>query len=218
MSKEPAPTDNALWRIQDWFPELSANELSQLHGYFAELLKFNPKINLISRNTERDADEAHVGDCVLAARLMAKANVVGTVHDLGSGNGLPGLVFAILMPTLKFNLIESDSRKAEFMKHVAFTLKLPNVTVTNARIESLPNESIQTAVTRGFATVTKACLAANKLFATGGAFYHLKGTNWSTEVVEIPSQLMSVWAPELVGEYTLPVSQARRAIVRTRKK
>jgi hypothetical protein len=45
----------------------------------------------------------------------------------------------------------------------------------------------------------------------------MKTTTWSTEIAEIPSQLCAMWAPELVGEYSLPHAQARRAVVATKK-
>jgi hypothetical protein len=47
--------------------------------------------------------------------------------------------------------------------------------------------------------------------------YHLKGGNWATEIAEMPVQLMSYWEPKLVGEYSLPVTQIRHAIVSTTK-
>lgn len=197
---------------------MDATSIERLHLYHGELLKFNSKLNLISRNTERDADEAHFADCILAAQTLAKVDLGANVYDIGSGNGLPGLLMAILSPKTTFHLVESDVRKAEFLKHVAHTLQLGNATVLNVRVESLPAGSITNAVSRGFASVSKACVAVSKVMASGGVFYHLKGNSWSTEIAEIPSQLMSQWAPELIGEYVLPVSQARRAVVATRKK
>lgn len=221
----PAPTPmkkpedaNALWRIPQWFPKLDPKVLESLRLYHAELLKFNSKVNLISRNTERDADEVHFADCILAFQGMAKANLGNDVMDMGSGNGLPGLLFAILNPSCTYRLVEGDSRKCEFLKHAAHMLNLENVEVMNLRLESLKDLPQSVAMSRGFAAVSKTCLLLNKVFPVGGRFYHLKGNNWSSEIAEIPSQLISVWAPELVCEYSLPVSQARRAVVCTTKK
>lgn len=217
-TKEQAPGgDNALWRISEWFPDLPKSSLDLLKIYHGELLKFNIRLNLISRTTERDSDEVHFADCLYAARLLEKIEVKNPIYDIGSGNGLPGVVMAILSPKLEFYLVESDSRKCEFLKHLLHVLKIPNCTVMNVRLESLKNEEISTAISRGFASVSKAILAMNKPFASGGQFFHMKGSNWSTEIAEIPSQLMSAWSVELVGEYSLPASQARRAIVCTKK-
>lgn len=216
-SKKPEDT-NALWRVPTWFPDLPPAMLENLRRYHQELLKFNGKLNLISRNTERDADEVHFADCMLAFNALKTQDLGKQVYDVGSGNGLPGLVFAIMDPTREFVLIESDSRKSEFLKHVPHTLGLKNVQVMNVRLETVQSLSISCAITRGFATISKTCMISNKIFPNNGRFFHLKGNSWSSEIAEIPSQLIALWSPELVGEYSLPVSQARRAVVSTTRK
>lgn len=216
--KKPDDAGNALWRIAEWFPDLSPRVLEQLKAYHGELLKFNAKVNLISRNTERDADEGHFADSLLALKAMAKSNLGSPVYDIGSGNGLPGIVLGILDPAREVMLVESDSRKSEFLKHVVHTLNLSNVKIVNVRLESLGFKTPQVGISRGFASISRTCLLCNKVFPAGSRFYHLKGNAWSSEIAEIPSQLISVWTPELVGEYVLPVSQARRAVVCTTKK
>ncbi|NJL23944.1 MAG: 16S rRNA (guanine(527)-N(7))-methyltransferase RsmG [Calothrix sp. SM1_5_4] len=218
MSEQSSVDGNALWRIPEWFPSLSPEVVLTLKSYHSELLKFNLRLNLISRNTERDADEVHFADCILASEVLAKVHLGAEVFDVGSGNGLPGILFAILRPQTTFHLVESDSRKAEFLKHMIHVLGLKNADVMAVRLESLKGMAASVAVSRGFASISKTCLGCNRIFPVGGKFYHLKGSNWSTEIAEIPSQLISIWKPELVGEYTLPVSQARRAVVCTTKK
>jgi 16S rRNA (guanine527-N7)-methyltransferase len=218
VSSESAGATNALWRMADWAPDLSASVMEQLSGFHGELLKFNSRVNLISRATEREADEVHIVDCVLAIKSMAKIDLGASIVDIGAGNGMPGIIMAIMFPSKEIVLLESDSRKCEFLKHVVGVLKLQNVKIMNTRLETLKQFPVKTAVTRGFASVSKTCLMCNRTLAMGSKIYHFKGNSWSSEIAEIPSQLISVWTPELVGEYTLPVSQARRAIVCTTKR
>jgi 16S rRNA (guanine527-N7)-methyltransferase len=210
-------SDNALWRLPEWFPQLPESILDQLKIYHGELLKFNLKLNLISRNTERESDETHFADSLFATDAVLKKDIAGPIHDIGSGNGLPGLVMALRAPDREFFLVESDSRKCEFVKHMIHVLKLQNVTVMNMRLESLKAEEIKNGISRGFASISKTLLLLNRSFPKGGKFFHLKGANWSSEIAEIPSQLISVWSPELVDEYSLPATQARRAVVCTTK-
>lgn len=216
-NKREPDSNNALWRVPEWFDSLSPEVLRRLKMYHAELLRFNGKVNLISRATERDADEVHFADCLFAVDILRKQKLGPKVFDIGSGNGLPGLILSIVDSEREYILVESDSRKAEFLKHVIHLLKLTHANVMNVRFESLRSAGVRVAVCRGFASLSKTILACNKVFPVGGVFYHLKGNSWSTEVGELPSQLISVWKPELVGEYVLPVSQARRAIVSTQK-
>lgn len=217
MSQDEAA--NALWRVPQWFPNLPSPTLELLKRFHVELLKFNGKLNLISRNTERDADEAHFADSILAVQALPQLAKASLVLDVGSGNGLPGVVFAIMHPGVPLRMVESDVRKCEFLKHVVHTLGLKGIDVINQRLETLAPVAPGTlGLSRGFASISKTCLMCNKIFPAGSAFYHLKGNSWSSEIAEIPSQLISVWKPELVGEYTLPVSQARRGLVCTTKK
>ena len=215
-SKAASEGTNALWRLPEWFPQFDSVHMEALRHYHSELLRFNGKLNLISRASEREADETHFADCLLAAQLMPK-KLGQKVYDIGSGNGMPGLIFGLLYPATEFFLIDSDARKCEFIKHMAHELKLSNVEVLNIRLETLKGQPIETGVCRGFASISKTILMLNRSFLKGGRFYHMKGAGWSTEVGEIPSQLISSWRPELVGEYSLPSSQARRAVVCTLK-
>lgn len=209
---------NALWRISEWFPELTEGTLALLKTYQHELLRFNVRLNLIARSTERESDELHFADCILAAKIVLKAPLGAKVYDIGAGNGFPGIVLAILDSSREYHLVESDARKCEFLKHAAHHLGLKNVRVLNLRFENLAGEKVEFAISRGFASISKTLLACNRIFEIGGQFFHLKGSNWSSEIADLPSQLISVWTPQLIGEYTLPVSQARRAIVVTQKK
>lgn len=213
-----AEASNALWRIGTWFPDYPQATLEKLKGYHAELLKFNAKLNLISKNTERDADETHFADCMMGGEILRSMDLGPKVYDFGAGNGFPGIVLAIMDSARVYELVESDSRKCEFMKHVTSTLQLKNVILNNSRLESLKAEDISVAICRGFASISKTLIACNRMFNKDGRIYHFKGSNWSSEVAELPSQLISSWKPELLGEYSLPVTQARRAILCTIKR
>lgn len=208
---------NALWRVPKWFPQLSPDVQALLQSYHAELLKFNAKLNLVSRNSEREADEIHFADSIMACEMILADSKVSRVFDLGSGNGFPGLVMAILDPTREMNLVESDVRKCEFLKHIVHTLKLPRVNILNVRLETLVGSKIEMAINRGFASISGTSLACNRILEKGAVVYHLKGNSWAKEIGEMPVQLISFWEPRLVGEYSLPVSQVRHAIVSTHK-
>jgi 16S rRNA (guanine527-N7)-methyltransferase len=196
---------------------MPANMLETMRLFHVELLHFNAKVNLIGRGTERDADEAHMADSILGSEILLKHCTAKTIFDIGSGNGLPGIAIAIMDPTRTVKLVEKDARKSEFLKQIIFRLKLPNAQVMNVRLEDIPPGSIDAAVSRGFASISKALLIGNKAFHKESQYYHMKTTTWSTEIAEIPSQLCAIWAPELVGEYSLPHTQARRAVVATKK-
>jgi 16S rRNA (guanine527-N7)-methyltransferase len=78
---------------------------------------------------------------VLPDRLTADG-ARGTVLDLGSGAGVPGVPLAIVCPTLDFVLVESRRRRASFLSEVVRTLPLGNARVVADRAESIEREMV----------------------------------------------------------------------------
>lgn len=218
MSSAP-PIENTLnWRLREWFPELEDKTQKQLHLYYTELIKFNKVVNLISAKTVPHADVIHFADSILASRqVRKKTNKFEPLYDIGSGNGFPGLVYSILYVDQKVILVDSDERKCEFLKHVADIVGNQNVQVLNQKIESFANDSVEQAICRGFAPLSRALLALRKIVKIGGQVFHLKGEEWSMEVSQIPSQLCSAWQPTLDSTYKLPISDMKLSVVRTER-
>lgn len=205
------------WRIPEWFPDLTADQMGKLKKYHDELLRFNRSLNLIGVKTIPIADAIHFADSILSSRIISKSGKIDELYDFGSGNGFPGLVYAILFPQTKVKLVDSDARKCEFLKHTAAFVGLTNVEVLSRQVESLPEKSVQFAVSRGFATIPKSILVARKLVKTGGAYFHLKSEEWAKEIADIPTQLCSFWLPSALGEYKLPIGEIKFAVVKTEK-
>jgi 16S rRNA (guanine527-N7)-methyltransferase len=205
------------WRIETWFPDLSADAKTRLKGLHDELLKANKTANLISVKTIAQADAIHFADCILASRAIFTSMAIDEIYDFGSGNGFPGLVFAIMFPKVKVHLVELDNRKAEYMKTAIANLKITNADVMIRAVEALPAGSVKFGMSRGFASIAKALLTTRKTFVRGGRYFHLKGEEWASEVAGIPTQLCSFWTPGLVAEYKLPVGEVKFSVVKTEK-
>ncbi|MNJ91075.1 Ribosomal RNA small subunit methyltransferase G [compost metagenome] len=206
------------WRIDEWFPALSPELRARLKTYHEELIKFNRTLNLISPKTLFVADALHFADSIMASDIIMKANPkIDKIYDLGSGNGFPGMVFALLYPKVQVVLVDSDQRKCEFMGHMISALNLSNVQVLNKNIESIEENSVQYAMCRGLSSISKTLMITRKLIGKTGMLYHLKGEEWGIEVGEIPTQLCSMWSPSLVGEYKLPVGPVKFSVIKTDK-
>lgn len=215
--EESVPTNS--WRLGEWFPDLTADQISQFKKYFDELIRFNQTINLVSPKTIPFADAIHFSDSIMACRLIRAEVPAGkTIYDIGSGNGFPGLVYAILYPDTKLILVDSDQRKVEFLKFTIGALKLTNVTTVRDAVEAIPDNTVEFAISRGFAAIPKAIYLTRKTLKKGGKYFHMKSEEWATEVAQIPTQLCSFWHPGLLGEYKLPVGQGIKfAVVKTDK-
>lgn len=206
------------WRIPQWFPHLSSEQLKCLKKFHDELCKFNKVLNLVSPKSLFVSDAVHFADAILSHQIVSKKlNTNNKIYDIGSGNGFPGLVYGILNLDQKFVLLDVDQRKCEFLKHTISTLGLSNVSVENKNIDKFPDSSIQQAIMRGFAPLPRAMMQLRKIVAVGGSVFHLKSEEWSIEVSQVPSQLCSVWQPSLEGEYTIPTLAHKMYVVRTDK-
>lgn len=215
-SEQEAPVIQ--WRINEWFPDLSPEIKTCLKSYHDELIKSNKTLGLVSPKAIFVADAIHFADSILASRIVGSSiDKAQSIYDFGSGNGFPGVVFGILNPQVNVVLVESDSRKCEFLTGLVASLKLKNISVQNKTVESLGDGTIQFAMARGFSNISRALMAARKSIVKGGALFHLKSEEWGIEVGEIPTQLCSIWSPSLAGEYKLPVGAVKFAVVKTVK-
>ena len=118
---------------------------SKLREYESRLRRFNKSFNLYSRKVSL---QNIFEDCVKGALILKEELSQGPVLDIGSGNGLPGAVCAILYPETSFVLCERSVKKAEFLRHGLFQSDLPNGEVFCGRAEDL-NQKFPVIVSKG---------------------------------------------------------------------
>lgn len=206
------------WRLKSFFKDISEEVVTKLHIFHTELMKSNSHTQIIPAKTETDADYIHFADSYLACKALMTKDQKGTTYDLAGSNGIPGIVLAVLDSKRKVIVIDIDGRKIDFIKDVAAKMGLSNLQGYIGKVEDLPENTIESAIIRGPLTITKYLLLMRKHTASGGLLHHMKGNNWAREVGDIPSQICTFWKPELSGEYQLPISGARQAVVTTIKR
>ncbi len=158
---------------------LSEDRLAAL-GRFAELLlRWNRTVNLIARRDEANLWDRHIADSLQLAALLPGPAPARAI-DLGSGGGFPGLVLAIATG-IAFDLVESDQRKAAFLREAARIAGAP-ATVHATRIEAarIPPAPLITA--RALAPLPDLLALAAPLLAENGVCLFLKGANADTEL------------------------------------
>lgn len=107
--------------------------VERLAEHYRLLLKWNARINLTKIDPGEELVRRHYAESLFLAHLIPAE--VRTVIDAGSGAGFPGVPVAIRRPEIKIELVESDQRKAIFLRES--TLDVSNIEVTVARLESL---------------------------------------------------------------------------------
>jgi 16S rRNA (guanine527-N7)-methyltransferase len=116
---------------------LSQSQLNNISTYIDILLRWNARINLTSVRPPEEIVTRHFGESLFAARHLFPGDAIGSsrVIDIGSGAGFPGLPMKIWRPSLHITLIESNQKKATFLREVIRLLALTEVEVFARRAE-----------------------------------------------------------------------------------
>ena len=132
------------------------------------------------RETPRLWDR-HLLNCALVAELVPER---GELVDIGSGAGLPGIVLAMLRPSLHVVLLEPLLRRSVFLEECVSTLDLPNATVLRARAEDKSASGIRAdvATARAVAPLDRLVGWAAGLLRPGGQLLAVKGQSALAEL------------------------------------
>lgn len=165
--------------------DVSRETLQDLEGFASLVAKWTPKINLISKADAGQIWERHIVDSVQLYKF-APENYTKWV-DMGSGGGFPGIIMAILgkaeQPNAHFIMIESDVRKATFLRTAVRELNL-NAQVLAERIESTPIQNADVVSARALASLSGLMpLISRHISETGIALLH-KGQRAGQEIAE----------------------------------
>ena len=174
---------------------VSDDVLGNLEAYLAMLEKWQKSINLVSRNSLKDAWRRHMLDSAQLHPLLPNHAVI---VDLGSGAGFPGLVLAI-MGNCHVHLIESDARKCAFLAEAARAAGADNVTIHNARAEEMEPFAADVVTARALAPLDTLLGYAQPFVKPSTTCLFLKGEkaeqelteslkNWTMTTSEIQSQ------------------------------
>jgi 16S rRNA (guanine527-N7)-methyltransferase len=130
----------------------------------------------------------HLVNCGLLAPLLPRE---GSVCDVGSGAGLPGIVVAVLRPSLDLVLLEPLLRRATFLQEVVDDLDLANVTVVRDRAEDYAHRQPghDVVVARAVAPLPRLVTWCLPLLSPGGVLLALKGQNAARELIEAQGAL-----------------------------
>ncbi len=165
-----------------------------------DLIAADPR-SLTSVRDPEEAWRAHVADSLTGLEVPALCDA-SRIADLGAGAGFPGLVLALALPQAQVDLIESVSRKCEFMREAAEKAGIPNVLVVNARSEEhgaaeAPGREAYDAVTaRAVARLATLAELASPLLRQGGVLVAWKGRRDADEEAEL-ARVLEATAMEL---------------------
>lgn len=118
--------------LQRFQIDLASVQQTTLARYCDELVRWNQKVNLTGLHGEEMVRRLVVEPVWIGLQL----GISGTLADIGSGNGSPGVPFNVSCRLKKTHLIEVRTKRAAFLRHIAGLLQLPGVVVHDCRFEA----------------------------------------------------------------------------------
>lgn len=147
-----------------------------LEKYVESLWKANDELNLFSRQmTLNELIENHVVDCALALPHLPQGHKLWA--DLGSGGGLPGVLFALARPNTEVHLYEKSPKKRDFLESCQKIA--PNLRIYAEVPKDLPRVQLITA--RAFKPLDVILDMTREYYLRGGSYALLKGRSEKIE-------------------------------------
>ena len=161
---------------------LTDTQINQLDAYAAFLKEYNEKINLTAISEYEDVLDRHFYDSLL---LGFHCELKGSLVDVGTGAGFPGVVLKICYPELKVILVEPLKKRCVFLNELIDKLKLKDIEVINARGEdfSLGNrEKFEYVTARAVSNLNVLIEVCGALVKKNGYFIALRGSEGFEEL------------------------------------
>jgi len=156
---------------------LSSAQLQHISTYIDLLIRWNARVNLTAIRDPEEIVTRHFGESLFAARQLfpnpsassaSSALKDFDVADLGSGAGFPGLPIKLWAPEIAVTLIESNHKKAAFLREVVRALTLTDVNIQAARAETLTVTAFDLVTLRAVERFAATLPIAASLVAPGG--------------------------------------------------
>ena len=182
--------------------QLDAALAPPLLTYLTLLDRWNRTYNLTAIRDPLEMVTRHLLDSLAMQPYLE----TGTLADLGTGPGLPGIPLAIARPQLQVTLVESNGKKARFMREAVRQLGLGNARVAESRAEALAEPGSYDQLTaRAMDTLAGIVRVGGHLLRPGGVLLAMKGVYPHEEIAELPAgwqvrEVTPLSVPGLAGE------------------
>ena len=163
--------------------DVTPDTINKLLTYMALLKEWSGTYNLVAPREREFLLTRHLLDSLSIAGWLQK----GSLLDVGTGAGLPGLPLAIINPDREVTLVDSAGKKIRFIRHVGRTLKLSNIHPLHQRIEDLVgNRPYANITSRAFASLQEFAEAVRPCADQSTRLLAMKGIYPEKELEELP--------------------------------
>jgi 16S rRNA (guanine527-N7)-methyltransferase len=189
---------------------LSRADAERLDRLLDELERWNRTYNLTAIRNREEMLTHHLLDS-----LAIHPDLQGTsIVDVGTGAGFPGLPLAVVNPSRRFVLVDSNGKKVRFVQHAARELGLYNVAGLHVRVEEMKvAQPFDTVVSRAFASLPDMLANVGRLVGPDTRVLAMKG-KWPQEEIDA---LPPGWLQQGSHELTVPGLDEARCVVVLRR-
>ena len=195
--------------------ELTEPQRAKLLAYLDLIAKWNKVYNLTAVRDPEEMLVQHLFDSLAAVDPLRRHTEGRAIRllDVGSGAGLPGVVFAICCPEIQVDCVDTVGKKAAFVQQAAAQLQLPNLRGVHDRVENLagPYDVVSS---RAFASLPDFVSWSGGALAERGVWLAMKGKYPDQEIAELPQEAELFHVEQL----SVPELAAERCIVWMRKR
>jgi len=157
--------------------DLTPQQIQQLLDYVDLLKKWNKVYNLTSITADNEIIIKHLIDCLAVLPQLYKINSSNELKilDVGSGAGLPSIIWAIMHPNWQIYSIDCVQKKIAFQQQVKISLNLKNLFPLHSRIENLQNIKFNIITARAYANTNDIISQTQRFLDNDGCYFLLKG-------------------------------------------
>ncbi|HET9034395.1 MAG TPA: 16S rRNA (guanine(527)-N(7))-methyltransferase RsmG [Dokdonella sp.] len=184
--------------------ELDDSTVEKLLDYVDLLLRWNAAYNLTAVRDAGEMVTRHLLDSLVVLPFVSGS----TLADVGTGAGIPGIPLALAKPGLRVHLVDSNGKKARFLREAVRQLKLDGTQVEECRVEAVTGE-FDCITARAFATLADMLAWGGHLLAEKGRWLALKGRFPQDELDNLPVG----FSIEAVHRLDVPGLDAERHLV-----
>jgi len=160
----------------------------KLEAYVHLLSGFSGKVRLTGPSDENTLWDEHILDCAYSLPFLPSS---GRAIDVGTGGGLPGIVWSICRPDLEVHLLDSVRKKCRALEHIVHELDLQNTFILCSRSEDLSSaerEAYDLAAARAVTSLGVLSEYLSPLVSAGGRLVAFKGPHYRVELDEISAE------------------------------
>ena len=207
--------------------ELSEETIDKLDAFRSLLIEYNQHTNLTAIRDPLEIEIKLLADSLallplIQAEMLRNGREAGTVIDLGTGAGFPGLPLAIANPALHVTLVDATRKKVNFIEHVGQELRLTNIAPIHARSEDVAHkaefrEQFDIVTARAVASMPALVELCLPFLRIDGLALLTKGRSIGDEVADarkaldtLGGDLFDIWEPDVLELDNTSIVQLRK--------